>query len=175
MLIYQAGSVGGSLSVRVEFGNFEIEGHAVYLDAFAGGLTASGLVGDLVLYGEGWLLSDPLRGRGAVGLSGFWGDALWTLEGAFAPTTASGFEARAFPQFGGQLNLPVGDEGSLDVLVGVGLPGSLLMPGETALVVLANASYSVTRFDHQVTIGPSVAITELGSAFGVTLAVLGFF
>ena len=177
VLIYQDRRFGGSLSVRGEFGSFELEGHAVYLGTLAGGLTASGLVGDLVLYGEGWLLTDPLRGRGALGLSGFWGDALWTLEAALAPapTTGSGFEAPAFPQFGGQLNLPVGDEGSLDLLVGVGLPESPLMPGETLLVALADVRYSLLRFDHQVTIGPTVSYSGLGTTIGVSMQVTAFF
>jgi hypothetical protein len=181
--LYHDGGFGGALRVRLDLSGAEFEAHALYLDGAALGLTGSGLVGDLVLYGEAWLLADAdldlatLRGRGALGLSGFWGDALWTVEGAFAPPPFgnASLHAPAFPQFGGQISLPVGDAGALDAVVGVGLPGSLLTPGQTAVAGTASLSYSFSDSDYRFSVGPSAAITELGSTFGLTVTVVGFF
>ena len=179
--LFQDDHLGGVLSVRFDLSGAEFEAHALYLDGAALGLSGSGLVGDLVLYGEGWLLADAdlgdLRGRGALGLSGFWGDALWTVEGTLAPVPvgASGLAAPAFPQVGARIGLPVGDLGVLDATVGVGFPGSLLNPGETAIAVTGALSYSVNDFDHRFSVGPSVAFTEQGSNLGMSVTVVGFF
>jgi hypothetical protein len=180
-VLYQDDHLGGVLSVRFDLGGAEFEAHALYLDGAALGLSGSGLVGDLVLYGEGWLLADAelgnLRGRGALGLSGFWGDALWTVEAALAPAPfgGSGLAAPAFPQVGAQIGLPVGDLGALDATVGVGFPSSLVTVGDTAVAATASLSYSVNEFDYRFSVGPSVAITERSSTFGVSLTVVGFF
>ena len=40
---------------------------------------------DLVLYGEAWLLTNPLDGRSAVELSGYLDTGSWTLEAAHLP------------------------------------------------------------------------------------------
>ena len=76
--------LGAVVSVRREFSSFDLEAHVLYLDGFAAGLGGSGLLGEIVVYGEGWLLSDPWDARGALGLSGYWGDLLWTAEAAYA-------------------------------------------------------------------------------------------
>jgi hypothetical protein len=181
--LYHDGSFGGALSVRFDLSGAEFEAHALYLDGAALGVTGSGLVGNLVLYGEAWLLADAtldlgtLGGRGSLGVSGFWGDALWTIEGAFAPAPGQGndLSAPAFPQLAAQIALPIGEAGALDAAVGVGLPGSLVNPGESALATTAAVSYSVTEFDHRFSVGPTVVLSELGSSFGVTVTVVGFF
>lgn len=126
---YQDDQFGGVLSVRREFGNFDLEAHVLYLDGFTVGLGGSGLIGDIVVYGEGWLLTNPWDGRGALGLSGFAGDLLWTAEAAYAadPLETTSLDpdpnpnepthlnvANAYPQLLGQFSLPVGDAGSLE-------------------------------------------------------------
>ena len=126
------------MSVRREFDSFDLEAHLLYLNGFAAGLGGSGLVGDIVVYGEAWLLANPWDGRGALGASGFWGDLLWTLEAAYAADpldtateTELDFEetllnlANPYPQLLGQLSLPVGDAGNLDLNVSLGLVDSV--------------------------------------------------
>ncbi len=54
------------VSARRSFGDFELEAHALYPREVVLGLGGSGLVADLVLYGEAWLLTDPLDGRGGA-------------------------------------------------------------------------------------------------------------
>lgn len=54
------------ISVKRAFGDFELEGFALYYDQAVFGAGGSGLVGDLVIYGEGWLLTAPMDARGAL-------------------------------------------------------------------------------------------------------------
>ena len=82
----QEGRVMPAISLRWQAGALDLEGHALLTAdrrPVTSGLTASGLVGDVVAYGELW------RGpewRYVGGLSGFWGDTLWTVEaGRAAP------------------------------------------------------------------------------------------
>ena len=175
-LIYrsQDEQLGGVVSVRKDFTSFELEAHALYLEGFAGGLGGSGLVGDIVIYGEAWLLSDPWDGRGAFGLSGFWGDALWTTELAYAPNPLDS-NSNAFPQLLGQLMLPQGDNGNWDLNIGIGLANSLLTPDSSTLQGLASLLYTHSENDYQVTLGPSIAHTELATAYSFRIGVTSFF
>ncbi|WP_324670049.1 hypothetical protein [Geochorda subterranea] len=78
--VHHAGRALPVVSVRRQGGAAEVEGHVAWTDEGAApvaGVTASGLVRDLVVYGELWHARD---GRYVVGVSGFWGDALWTVE-----------------------------------------------------------------------------------------------
>lgn len=82
------------LSLRREFGHFELEAHALYPARWALGLGGSGTVAGLVIYGEGWLLLEPLEARYALGLSSRLGQGVWTLEGGYAglpPLQPAGF------------------------------------------------------------------------------------
>jgi hypothetical protein len=92
------GNVTPLVSARRSFGNFELEAHALYPTEVVVGLGGSGLVADLILYGEAWLLPDSLEGRGALGLSGNLDAGAWTLEAAYLPpgesTTAKGASCR---------------------------------------------------------------------------------
>lgn len=73
------------LSLRREFGDLELEGHALYRAGRAVfGLGGSGTLLGLVLYGEAWAITSPFEGRYALGLSGALGDGVWTLEGGYA-------------------------------------------------------------------------------------------
>jgi len=72
------------LSLRREFGDFELEAHALYPARWVLGLGGSGTVAELVIYGEGWLLLEPLEARYALGLSSSLGEGVWTLEGGYA-------------------------------------------------------------------------------------------
>jgi len=173
-----APKVGGVLSIRRYFTSFDLEAHVVYLDGFRFGLGGSGLVGDLVLYGEGWLLLAPLAGRGAVGLSGFLGDGLWTIEVAFAPLPSSvplPGGPTAIPQLQGQFSLPQGDAGNWNFTAGAGLATSRLNPGSGALQGLIGFGYSQADDDYQLTIGPTVIFSETATIYGLNLDLRGFF
>ena len=173
-IVYRSPDLGAVLSVRRDFGSFELEAHAVYLDRFAAGTGGSGLVGNLVLYGEAWLLTDPLDGRGALGLSGFLGNGLWTLEAAYAPLPTAP-DTGAFPQLAGQLNLPLDDSGSLEIGVGTGLIDSVLNPDSSTFQGLASVTYSYSAPNFLFTVGPSLRHTEFGTRYGIGLELKEFF
>lgn len=172
-LLERSGSLGGAFSVRADLTSVQLEGHAVYLDGMALGVGASGTVGATVLYGEAWLLSDPWRGRGALGASGYLGDALWTAEAAFAPPPgAQG--APAIPQVLGQVSLPVGDAGSLELVAGAALIDSLLVPGTSRLAGLAALTWTTGDPDVRLELGPSLHTGELGTHYALTLRLTAF-
>ena len=174
---YQDEQAGAVLSVRREFSSFDLEAHALYLDGFAVGLGGSGLLGELVLYGEVWLLSGPWDGRTALGLSGFWDNALWTVEAAYGPGLAvSGgpIPSNAYPQLLGQFSLPLGTSGSLELNAGFGLPEALLTEGRTWQLVVSSL-YNHTEPDYQLSVGPTLTHGELATAYGLRLAVTTFF
>ncbi|HEY8425770.1 MAG TPA: hypothetical protein VIK73_07135 [Limnochordales bacterium] len=78
--VRQEGRATPVVSVRRQGASMEVEGHVAWIDedgSPATGVTASGLLGDLVVYGELW---HAPGWRYVVGVSGFWGEALWTVE-----------------------------------------------------------------------------------------------
>lgn len=181
--------LGGVLSVRREFASFDLEAHVLYLDGFTFSVGGSGLIGDIVVYGEAWLLTNPWDGRGALGLSGFAGDLLWTLEAAYAadPLEPTSLDpdpnpneptlpnlANAYPQLSGQFSLPVGDGGSVELNTGLGLRGSLL-GDSSALQASTSLFYRHTGGDYRVTAGPTFNHTELATVYGLRLSVTTFF
>ena len=176
---YQDEQLGGIVSVRREFGSFDLEAHVLYLDRFAAGLGGSGLIGDIVVYAEGWLLSDPWDGRGAVGLSGFWGDLLWTGELAYAADpldlnldVEEGGEA--YPRLLAQLSLPQGDAGSWELNASVGLKDSVLADSST-LQALGSLLYTHSESDYGLTVGPTFNHSEFATVYGLRLGVTSFF
>ena len=181
----QHNPLGGVVSVRREFASFDLEAHFLYLNGFAAGLGGSGLVGDVVVYGEAWLLTNPWDGRGALGASGFWGDLLWTVEAAYAADplyteTELDFEetrlnlANPYPQLLGQLSLPVGDAGNLDLNASLGLVDSVL-GGSSALQAIGSLLYTYSESDYQMRVGPTFNHTEFATVYGLSFGVTGFF
>lgn len=173
-IIYRAPHPGLVASVRHNFSSFELEVHTLYLDSFAAGLSGSGLVGPLVLYGEAWLLTSPFDGRGALGLSGSLDNALWTLEAAYSPPLVAP-EAAPLPQVAGQLNLPVGDAWSLDINGSVSLVDSALNPGSSTLQGLMIVTFNLSSPNYTLSFGPSLAHTELATNYGIGVELKGFF
>ena len=184
---FQDDQLGGVVSVRREFASFDLEAHFLYLNGFAVGLGGSGLVGDIVVYGEAWLLANPWDGRGALGASGFIGDLLWTLEAAYAADpldtateTELDFEetllntANPYPQLLGQLSLPVGDEGNLDLNASFGWVDGFL-GDSSALQAIGSLLYTYSESDYQVTVGPTFNHTEFVTVYGLRLGVTAFF
>ena len=164
--------LGGVLSVRRDFRNFDLEGQLVYLNSLAAGLGGSGLLGEVIIYGEAWLLTDPLNIRTALGLSGFWGDLLWTLEAAYAPNPLGGKDA--YPQLLFQGSLPQGESGSWELSGGVGLVDSVFVDSSTFLAN-ASLSYTFSETDYSLRVGPSFSYTELATLYGFRLSITSYF
>ena len=182
---FQDDQFGGVVSVRREFSSFDLEAHVLYLSGFAAGMGGSGLAGDIVVYGEAWLLTDPWDGRGALGASGFWGDLLWTAEASYAADpldTKAEWDlegtllkvANPYPQLLGQLSLPVGDAGNLDLNVSLGLVEGVL-EDSSALQALSSLLYTHGESDYQLTVGPTFSHTEFATVYGLRLGVTAFF
>lgn len=169
------------VSAQRSFGDFELEAHALFPKEVIVGLGGSGLIADLVLYGEAWLLTDPLEGRGGLGLSGNLDAGAWTLEAAYFPPGASNLkgdtdaevgtqQASAYrtdaliprPALLGQLAWPLGDAGDTSVL----LFGSVFLDAD-AVRVSAIASYNVFAGDQDLTL-------STGGAFGPGAATISF-
>lgn len=139
-LLEDSGQLVPVLSLRREFGDFELEAHTLYRsDRVLVGLGGSGTLDELVLYGELWALGYPTDWRYVVGLSGALGEGLWTLEaGRAAP---SGLEP-VRPLLAGQLSLPQGEDASWNVLA------KLLLDSD-ALRVQAGLGYTLSLNDLQ--------------------------
>lgn len=102
--------VGVAFSAKRFFGEFELEATAIYDNHFTFGLNGSGLIGDVVVYGETWvLLNTPVTNgtettfRGLLGATGYLGDSLWTLEAGYFPSFGS---TSSYPQVLAQWQLP---------------------------------------------------------------------
>lgn len=107
--------VGGVISFKRFFENFDAQTIIVYDDYFALGLNGSTLVEDIVLYGESWFLLDaPISNsinttnretnfRVLLGATGYLDDGLWTIETGYMP---SQFSPSSIPQLLAQYQLP---------------------------------------------------------------------
>jgi len=172
-LVYRQGLVP-LLSLRRSFGGFELEAHALYAEHPVFGLGGSGLIGDLVIYGEGWLLLTPLEARGALGLTGFWEDALWTLEAAWLPPAEKLFSLRSDPLLAarpvvlGQLALPLGEAGSLSLFA-----SGAFDPDALRFTVLA--SYSHLEAEREVSASLRAHLGPEPPVVGLSLKVTDFF
>jgi hypothetical protein len=101
---------GVAFSAKRFFGEFELEATAIYDNHFTFGLNGSGLLGDIVVYGETWvLLNTPVANgtettfRGLLGATGYLGDSLWMLEAGYFPSFGS---TSSYPQLLAQWQLP---------------------------------------------------------------------
>lgn len=147
-LLEDTGRLLPVLSLRREFGDFELEAHALYPTRWVLGLGGSGTVAGLVVYGEGWLLLKPLEARYALGLSGSLGEGVWTLEGGFAAAQPQ-LPPKAF--LAGQWVLPQDEGAAWGLLAWLQLENPL----QTRLAV----SHTHTLPDHQL---HSALAIELG-------------
>lgn len=118
VLYYRDEGVRPLVSARRNFTGFELEAFALHTDRFTFGVSGSGLVGDIVLYGESWLLTDPLEARAALGANGFVGDGSWTLEASYAPHP---MRQSTYPQLSGQLSYPQDELTSWELFAAVSL------------------------------------------------------
>lgn len=74
------------VGLRRAFAGWEATVHALALqNRLVGGIGGSGLVGSVVVYGEGWAVPGESQPRYALGATGYAGDLIWTGEVARAP------------------------------------------------------------------------------------------
>jgi hypothetical protein len=121
---------GVALSAKRFFGEFELEVTGIYDNHFTFGLNGSGLFGDVVVYGETWLLlNTPVAGgtettfRGLLGATGYLGDNLWILEVGYFSSLAT---PSSYPQLLAQYQIPQ-DETTWTFSGGAGLLDSQLV------------------------------------------------
>ena len=160
------------VSVRRSFRAFELEVTALYRDGFVAGLGGSGAVGDLVVYGEGWFLMNSANVRGALGVTGFLGSRLWTVEAAYAPLITEAFERGedllpAAPRLAGQIALLQGEDSSLELDARVGLPG-------TGFDITPTLSYTALG-DQELTAVLGARFGETPTAVSLSVSVRSFF
>lgn len=173
------------VSVRRTFDSFDLEAHALYQNGLVAGLGGSGLVGDLVLYGEAWLLSSSfaeVSGRGAFGLNGNLKLGTWTLEAAYlTPGNASVKDAAEVspaqaaptaeprPAVFAQVALPLGDEGDQNL----SLTGNTFF-GPDAVRSAVGASYTLLS-DAELTLGAGAGFGPEPTVVTLRVSVKEFF
>lgn len=169
------GSLGGALALRRESGPLTLEAHAAWTERPVLGVTASGTVGELVAYGETWLLADPVTARAGLGLTGFAGDVLWTLEGAWAPEDAALSATAGRPAVHGSASLSPLRDLSVDATAGVAWPQARGDPTRRTPVLDVNVQVSVERPDVTWSVRPTLRSGDGVTAFGVGTSVRAFF
>jgi len=165
---------GGVASVRLDAGAATVEAHAFTTERRGVGLTVSGSAGACVVFGEAWLLAGPWDGRGGGGVSGYAGDLLWTIEGAWAPEDGS-LTHPARPAVRASGSVPVGHDGSLEVGVGAAWPTSVREPKGRAVVLDGAVAWTVDRPEATVTVRPTVRHGNGVTAAGATLSLTSYF
>lgn len=168
------------LQAKKTFATADLTLSALYDAAPVLGAGGSSTVGELVLYAEGWLLTQPLRPRGSVGLSGYLGQALYTLEAAYLPPslgnlknndaeTLSGGAARNLPPqpaLLANLNAPLGDSGVLgSSLTGAAFFFPDALRGFGAAVLSYSAADATLELTLQAALAPEA--TVLSAGFGL--------
>ena len=173
-------------SVRKAFDSFDLEAHVLYQNGLVAGLGGSGLVSDVVVYGEAWLLTgtgfDDLSGRGALGLNGNLATGTWTLEAAylapgltslkddddFSPSQLSS-TADPRPAVLGQVALPLGDEGDMSL----SLTGNAFFDPD-AVRSGVGAGYTLLS-EAELTLGAAARFGPEPTVATMSLSVKGFF
>lgn len=166
--------LGAVASLRLDVAQVTLEGHAFRIVRPGVGLTASATVGDLVVYGEVWLLHEPWEARGGAGLTGYLGGLLWTAEAAWA-SPDGGFEADARPALRVAGNRSIGRSGSLDGGAGLAFPTSRADPDRRVAQADAYLAWSVDRPEATLTVRPSVVHGDGVTRLGATLSLTSYF
>lgn len=165
---------GGVASARLDARAATVEAHAFLVARPGVGVTASGRAGSLIVFGEAWLLADPWAARSGVGASGYAGDLLWTVEGAWAPEDGA-LRTRARPAVRANGSVPVGRDDALEIGVGAAWPRSVRSPDGRALVLDASIAWTIDRPEATVTLRPTVRHGDGVTAAGATLSITGYF
>ncbi|MDZ7800077.1 MAG: hypothetical protein U5K81_04695 [Trueperaceae bacterium] len=169
------GSLGGALALRRESGPLTLEAHAAWTERPVLGVTASGTVGELVAYGETWLLGDPVRARGGLGLTGFAGDVLWTLEGVWAPEDAALSATASRPAVHGSARLSPLRDLSVEASAGVAWPRARGDPARRTPVLDLGVQVNIERPDLTWSVRPALHAGDGITTVGVGTSVRAFF
>lgn len=174
------------VSVRRTFDRFDLEVHALYQNGLVAGLGGSGLVSDVVVYGEVWLLTDPeftnLSGRGALGLNGTLERGTWTLEAAYLTPGETSLKddddldpaqlspaVKPRPAVLGQVALPLGDEGAMSL----SLTGNAFFDADAVRSGIG-ASYTLLA-DAELTLGAAARFGPEPSVVTLSFSTKAFF
>lgn len=166
--------VGAAAAARLDVAQVTLEAHAFSTERAGGGLTVSGTAGELVAYGEAWLLAEPWTARGGAGLTGYLGDLLWTAELAWAPPDG-GLRAAARPALRLSGRDAVGRDGSLEAGAGLAFPISRTDPERRVALLDAYLVWTVDRPDATLTLRPSAAHGDGVTRLGATLSLTSYF
>ena len=184
-IYYKNERLNSVVSIRRNFGEFELEVHGVYSENFSFGLSGSGLIGDIVVYGESWLLvnapqannptEDETTVRAALGATSYWGDALWTIEGAYIPAAIpipipGIISSKPFPQLAGQMQIPFGE----DQLNSITLTSRLGLPDE-GIVGAVGFDLNFPEDDVSTRVSFNNYFTDKALIISLSLDVTGFF
>lgn len=165
---------GGAAAARWDVANWTFEGHAFLLDRAGGGLTASGTVGDHVVYGEGWLLGDPWELRGGGGATSYLADVLVTVEGAWAPASGA-LDGTPRPSVRASAQASPSRDVALDASGGVAWPEDPARPGERIASWDARLALSLDGRSGVLTLTPSLQHGFGATTLGATLTFRTFF
>ncbi len=179
-------SVTPIVSVRRAFDSFDLEAHALYQNGLVTGLGGSGLVSNVVVYGEAWLLTGAgftdISARGTLGLNGNLATGTWTLEAAYLTPGDTSLKdddnvapAQVLPAVNprpavlGQVALPLGDEGDISL----SFTGNAFFDPD-AVRSGVGASYTLLS-DAELTVGAAARFGPEPTVATLRLSVKGFF
>lgn len=166
--------VGAVAAVRWDVATWTLEAHAFHMGRSGGGLTASGTVGNQVVYGDAWLLAEPLELRGGAGIAGYVGDLLVTAEGAWA-AAGGALDSDARPSLRLALQAAPTRDLSIDASAGVAWPDDPRAPGSRTPIGDAAISLSLSTSDAVLSLTPNARVGGGSSVLGTTLTLRTFF
>lgn len=166
--------LGVVAAVRWDVASWTLEAHALHVGRSGGGVSASGTVGDQVVYGEAWLLGDPLEVRGGAGVAGYVADLLVTAEGAWAPADGD-IDGAARPSVRLAVQAAPTRDLSIDASAGLAWPDDPRSPGSRTARGDAAVSLSLATSDAVLSLTPNVRFGGGTTVVGSTLTLRSFF
>ena len=164
---------GGVFSLRRETPAFTVEGHALWTVRPALGVTASGSLDSLVVYGEGWVLADPLDARGGLGVSSYLGEWLLTFEAAWA-APAGELLLQGRPILALNASRAIGFSAGVDTSVAISWPHTPVAPQRLPRIDAA-LSLRQDMEDASLTVTPALQLSDGMLAGALRIAVRAYF
>ena len=164
---------GGVLSLRRETPAFTVEGHALWTVRPALGVTASGSLDSLVVYGEGWLLAEPWDVRGGLGLSSYLGEWLLAFEAAWA-APAGELLLPARPILAANASRAIGFSAGLDTSLALSWPHTPVAPQRLPRIDAA-LSLRQDMEDASLTVTPALQLSDGVVAGALRISVRAYF
>lgn len=165
---------GAAAAARWDVARWTLEAHGFSRERSGGGVTASGTVGDQVVYGDLWLLATPWEARGGAGISGYVGDVLVTAEAGWVPPTGALDETPRPSLRVSVAAAPIRDL-ALDASAGAAWPDDPRTPGERTTVIDARVSLTFATGDADLTLTPSLRHGGGSTVLGTSLALRSYF